>query len=290
MKACLIKLSDLITYPKAFLIKISKDPDHFHYIFHIYNVLFQKQPPRGVPLKRYSAKTKIFKTTGILLKFVLHKKWNLVEWIPLILDRKRKCAMEMILVCKMYSLGLQIAALPKFKIFLTKLQSTKFHACAIKDTINPVQLFTFTNIIHFSRLPLWVGCFIYFKFTLLSSIVYQSLIKETNWLINKGMCVLLFDVLKHLQLRKTDVLKTCRKKKIEEMHELWRAKRNKVYSEKGLFWHYYLQLSFLYRTVSQISFKLFCSGDKIGFYQSSLGYEVDFRDIMNVFPNILVKN
>ena len=47
-----------------------------------------------------------------------------------------------------------------------------------------------------------------------------SSIKETNWLINKGMCVLLFDVLKHLQLRKTDVLKTCRKKKIEEMHEL----------------------------------------------------------------------
>ena len=119
-------------------------------------------------MKNYSAKTKIFKTTGILLKFVLHKKWNLVEWIPLILDRKRKCAMEMILVCKMYSMGLQIGALPRFQMFLTKLQSTKFHACAIKDTINPIQLFAFTNIIHFSRLPLWVGCFIYFKFTLLS--------------------------------------------------------------------------------------------------------------------------
>ena len=180
-------------------------------------------------MKRYSAKTKIFKTTGILLKFVLHKKWNLVEWIPLILDRKRKCAMEMILVCKMYSLGLQIGALPKFQIFLTKLQSTKFHACAIKDAISPVQLFTFTNI-HFSRLPLWVGCFIYFKFTLLSSIVYQLLIKETNWLINKGMCVLLFDVLKHLQLRKTDVLKTCRKKKI------WRnARALKSKKEQGIF-------------------------------------------------------
>ena len=163
-------------------------------------------------MKNYSAKTKIFKTTGILLKFVLHKKWNLVEWIPLILDRKRKCAMKMILVCKMYSLGLQIGALPKFQIFLTKLQSTKFHACAIKDAISPVQLFTFTNI-HFSRLPLWVGCFIYFKFTLLSSIVYQLLIKETNWLINKGMCVLLFDVSKHLLLRKTDIFKTCQNSK-----------------------------------------------------------------------------
>ena len=38
-------------------------PDHFHYKFqkqplkgfHISNVLFQKQPPRGVSMKRYSA-------------------------------------------------------------------------------------------------------------------------------------------------------------------------------------------------------------------------------------------
>ena len=36
-----------------------------------------------------------------------------------------------------------------------------------------------------------------------------SSIKETNWLINKRMCVLLLDVFKHLLLRKTDVLKTC---------------------------------------------------------------------------------
>ena len=35
--------------------------------------------------------------------------------------------------------------------------------------------------------------------------------KETNWLINKGMCVLLFDVFKQLLSRKTDILKTCRK-------------------------------------------------------------------------------
>ena len=40
-----------------------------------------------------------------------------------------------------------------------------------------------------------------------------SSIKETNWLINTGMCVLLLDVFKHLLLRKTDVLKTCRKSK-----------------------------------------------------------------------------
>ena len=32
--------------------------------------------------------------------------------------------------------------------------------------------------------------------------------------------------------------------------------------EKRLFWHYCLQLSFVYKTVSQISFNLICSGDK----------------------------
>ena len=67
-----------------------------------------------------------------------------------------------------------------------------------KDTINPLQLFIFTKVIHYSRPPLWVGYFIYFKFTCVSSIVYKcyifSSVKETNLLINKGMCVLLFDV------------------------------------------------------------------------------------------------
>ena len=47
-----------------------------------------------------------------------------------------------------------------------------------------------------------VGYLIYFKFTCVSSIVYQcyilNSIKETNWLINKGLYVLLFDVFKHL--------------------------------------------------------------------------------------------
>ena len=36
-----------------------------------------------------------------------------------------------------------------------------------------------------------------------------SSIKETNWLIIKGMCALLFNVFKYLLLTKTDVLKTC---------------------------------------------------------------------------------
>ena len=54
---------------------------------------------------------------------------------------------------------------------------------------------------------------------------------------------------------------------------------------KRLFVHYYLQLSFVYKTVSQISFKLFFFPEIKGFYLSSLGYEVDFRDIWT-FPLI----
>ena len=50
-----------------------------------------------------------------------------------------------------------------------------FTQCRVKDTINPLQLFIFTNVIRCSRLPIWVGCFIYFKFTRVISIVYQSL-------------------------------------------------------------------------------------------------------------------
>ena len=45
----------------------------------------------------------------------------------------------------------------------------------IKDTKSPLQLFNFTNVIRRSRLPLWIGYFIYFKFTRVSSIVYQLL-------------------------------------------------------------------------------------------------------------------
>ena len=73
------------------------------------------------------------------------------------------------------------------------------------------------------------------------------------------------------------------------MRQLWRAKRYKVYSGKRLFWHYCLQLPFVYQTISQISFNLLYSGDK-GFYQSSLGKEIDFREIINVSPNILAQN
>ena len=51
-------------------------------------------------------------------------------------------------------------------------------------------------------------------------------------------------------------------RKVEEMHQFWRAKRYKVYLGKRLFGHYCLELSFIYKIVPQISFNLFCSGYK----------------------------
>ena len=134
------------------------------------------------------------------------------------------------------------------------------------DKINPLQLFIFTNVIGCSRLPIWVGYFIYLKFTRFSSLVYQlyifSSINKRNWLINRGIFVLLFDVFKHLLLRKTDVLKTCQKSKIWRNALALKCQKVQGIFGKLLFWHYYLQLSFVYKIVSHISFKLFCLGDK----------------------------
>ena len=72
---------------------------------------------------------------------------------------------------------------------------------------------------------------------------------------------------KNLLLRKTDVLKTCRKskffgKKIWRNALAFKSKKVQDNSGKRLFWHYYLQLSFVYKIMFQISFNLFCSGDK----------------------------
>ena len=70
---------------------------------------------------------------------------------------------------------------------------------------------------------------------------------------------------KYLLLRKTDVLKTSifTERKFEEIHNFEEQKSTyKVYLGKRLYRHYRLQLSFIYKTMSQISFKLFCSGDK----------------------------
>ena len=114
---------------------------------------------------------------------------------------------------------------------LSVFQSTYQNTDVIKDPINNLQLFIFTNVTRWSRLPLWVGYFIYFQFThviqyFINRYIFSS-IKETNWIINKEMCVLLFNVFKHLLFKKTDVLKiklNFSEIKFEEMHELWTAK------------------------------------------------------------------
>ena len=164
--------------------------------------------------------------------------------------------------------------------------------------MNPQQFLIFTHVICCSRLPLQQAILSILSLHVLAQQFIDrhifSSIKQTNWLINKGMRVLLFDVFKHLLLRKTDVLKTCPKskflgKKILRNALSLKSKKVQDIFRKTLFWHYYLQLSFVCKTVSQISFKLFCSVDKRLFH-SSLGSEVDFRDIMNFSPNILAKN
>ena len=73
------------------------------------------------------------------------------------------------------------------------------------------------------------------------------------------------------------------------MHQLRRTKWYKVYSEKRLFWLYCLQLSFVCKLGLRFLLICFARETKV-FYQSSLGNEVAFRDIMNVSPNVLAKN
>ena len=74
---------------------------------------------------------------------------------------------------RMVFFSFQCALLFFTGLLLWNLYNQQSHS--FKDTINPLQLFIFTNVICCSRLPLWVGYFIYFKFTRVSSIVYQSL-------------------------------------------------------------------------------------------------------------------
>ena len=81
---------------------------------------------------------------------------------------------------------------------------------------------------------------------------------------------------KHLPLRKTDVLKisTFPERKFKKCTSFEGQKGARNIQGKRLFWHNHLQLSFVYKTVSQ----------------SSLENEADFANIMNISPNILAKN
>ena len=62
----------------------------------------------------------------------------------------------------------------------------------------------------------------------------------------------------------------------------------------GIFWETFIMAllsSAVFCLQSRVRFVLICFNPEIkGFYQSFLGNETDFRDIMNLFTNILAKN
>ena len=107
------------------------------------------------------------------------------------------------------------------------------------------------------------------------------------------MCVLLFDVFKHL-------LKNRCSQSLSEKYFSWKEYLKKCtsfeeqtgtrYIRSNIYFHI-ISLSCLSSTKMCLRFLLNCFAREIkSFYQSSLGNEVDFRDIMNVSPNILAKN
>ena len=108
------------------------------------------------------------------------------------------------------------------------------------------------------------------------------------------MCVLLFNVLKHLLFSKTDVRKTCRKskfleKKISRSALALKSKKVQVIPDNVHFG--IIIFSCFSSSKSCLRFLLNCFVREIkGFYQSYLRNEVDFGDIMNVSPNIFAKN
>ena len=59
----------------------------------------------------------------------------------------------------------------------------------LKDAL---KTYFFANVICCSRLQLWVGCFIYFKFTHVFFYL-MSLVQLEKRLRSKGICALLFD-------------------------------------------------------------------------------------------------
>ena len=81
------------------------------------------------------------------------------------------------------------------------------------------------------------------------------------------MCVLLFEVFKHLLLRKTNILKTCRKSKFLAKENMKKCtsleeQNGRRYIQENLYLALLSSAVFVYKTASQISFKLLCLGDK----------------------------
>ena len=165
--------------------------------------------------------------------------------------------------------------------------------CSVKDTINPYNCFFLLTpyavlVYHFEYVILSILNLHVLVQQFINCYIFSSL-KETNWLINKGMCVLLLDAFKNLLLRKTDVLKICQKENLKKCRSFEEQKGTRYIRENVYFG--IIIFSCLSSTKPCLRFLLNCFVREIkGFYQSSLGNEVDFRDIMNVSPNILAKN
>ena len=101
-------------------------------------------------------------------------------------------------------------------------------------------------------------------------------------------------IVKHLLLRKTVVLnfQFSPKDNLRKRPNALTLKSKKIKGTFGGTFILALSSSAVFGLQNCVS-DFFCivlfEGIK-GFYQSSLGNEVDFRDIMNVSPNILAKN
>ena len=68
-----------------------------------------------------------------------------------------------------------------FSIFIwIKAPNDLIISLCFKDTINPSQLFIFTNVIRCSRLPLWLDCFMYFKFTQFNSLSITTSLDQSK--------------------------------------------------------------------------------------------------------------
>ena len=99
----------------------------------------------------------------------------------------------------------------------------------------------------------------------------------------------------YLLLRKTDFSKFVGKVNFSEKENLkkctsFEEKRGTRYIWGNVYFGI-IAVSCLSSKKSCLRFLLICfAGELKGFYQSSLRNKVDFRDIMNIFPNILAKN
>ena len=116
------------------------------------------------------------------------------------------------------------------------------------------------------------------------SIAKSCSIKETNWLINKGICVLLFDVFKTLLLRKTDVLKIYQKGHLQKENLKkctgFREQKCSRYIWENVYFGIII-FNCLLSAKLCLRFLLNCFVREIkGFYQSSLGNKIDFRGKM----------